>query len=88
MAYKHTNSKGITYYLHKSEVTLRGGKKLLESVYSADEKIKASDIDDVEITVATELEFWVKTPEDTADRNQLSNKRTGACRRNLLWCRV
>mgnify|MGYP001266275842 CR=1 FL=1 len=26
MAYKHTNSKGITYYLHKTEVTLRGGK--------------------------------------------------------------
>ena len=27
MAYQHTNSKGITYYLHQSEVTLRGGKK-------------------------------------------------------------
>lgn len=26
MAYTHTNSKGITYYLHKSEVVLRGGK--------------------------------------------------------------
>jgi len=26
MAYKHTNSKGVTYYLHKTEVTLRGGK--------------------------------------------------------------
>ena len=26
MAYKHTNSKGITYYLHKTDVTLRGGK--------------------------------------------------------------
>ena len=26
MAYKHTNSKGIPYYLHKTEVTLRGGK--------------------------------------------------------------
>ncbi len=26
MAYKYTNSKGVTYYLHKSEVTLRGGK--------------------------------------------------------------
>ena len=25
MAYEHTNSKGVTYYLHKSEVTLRGG---------------------------------------------------------------
>ena len=27
MAYKHVNSKGITYYLHSTEVTLRGGKK-------------------------------------------------------------
>jgi hypothetical protein len=26
MAYEHTNSKGIKYYLHKTEVTLRGGK--------------------------------------------------------------
>ena len=26
MAYKHTNSKGVTYYLHTSEVVLRGGK--------------------------------------------------------------
>ena len=26
MAYSHTNSKGVTYYLHKTEVTLRGGK--------------------------------------------------------------
>ncbi len=26
MAYQHTNSKGVTYYLYKSEVTLRGGK--------------------------------------------------------------
>lgn len=26
MAYSQTNSKGVTYYLHKSEVTLRGGK--------------------------------------------------------------
>jgi hypothetical protein len=24
--YKHTNSKGVTYYLHCMEVTLRGGK--------------------------------------------------------------
>jgi hypothetical protein len=27
MAYKHINSKGITYYLHSTEVVLRGGKK-------------------------------------------------------------
>ena len=27
MAYKHTNGKGVTYYLRKSDVVLRGGKK-------------------------------------------------------------
>ena len=26
MAYTHTNSKGVKYYLHKTEVTLRGDK--------------------------------------------------------------
>ena len=26
MAYKHTNSKGVTYYLHSTEVQLRGAK--------------------------------------------------------------
>lgn len=31
MAYNHTNSKGVTYYLHKSEVTLRGGK--IQTIY-------------------------------------------------------
>ncbi len=27
MAYQHVNGKGITYYLHKTTVTLRGGKQ-------------------------------------------------------------
>ena len=26
-AYKHTNSKGVSYFLHKKDVTLRGGKQ-------------------------------------------------------------
>lgn len=26
-AYKHTNSKGVTYYLHCKDVVLRGGKE-------------------------------------------------------------
>ena len=26
MAYSHTNSQGVKYYLHKTDVTLRGGK--------------------------------------------------------------
>ena len=32
----------------------------------------ADDIDEVILTAATELEFWVKTPEDKGDREQLS----------------
>jgi len=32
----------------------------------------AEDIEDIIITCATELEFWVKTPDDKADREQLS----------------
>jgi len=31
MAYKQENSKGVMYYLHKSEVTLRGGK--VQTIY-------------------------------------------------------
>lgn len=30
------------------------------------------DIEDIVLTAATELEFWVKTPDDKADREQLS----------------
>jgi hypothetical protein len=26
-AYAHTNSKGVEYFLHKKDVTLRGGKE-------------------------------------------------------------
>jgi len=32
----------------------------------------AYEIDDIDLTAATELEFWVKTPDDKADREQLS----------------
>ena len=32
----------------------------------------ADDIDEIILTSATELEFWVKTPDDEADREQLS----------------
>ena len=32
----------------------------------------ADEIEDILITCATELEFWVKTPDDKADREQLS----------------
>jgi glutamine synthetase len=32
----------------------------------------ADEIENIELTAATELEFWVKTPDDKADREQLS----------------
>lgn len=36
-AYKHTNSLGITYYLHSRNVTLRGGRKQTIYYFSKDE---------------------------------------------------
>lgn len=33
---------------------------------------KAEDIEEIVLTSATELEFWVKTPDEEADRDQLS----------------
>lgn len=38
MAYKHTNSKGVTYYLHKTEVTLKGGKSQTIYFFAKTEK--------------------------------------------------
>ena len=38
MAYEHTNGKGTTYYLHKSEVTLRGGKTQTIYFFVKDDK--------------------------------------------------
>jgi YHS domain-containing protein len=38
MAYKHTNSKGVTYYLNSKNVTLRGGKQQTIYYFSKDER--------------------------------------------------
>lgn len=38
MAYSHTNSKGVTYYLHKTDVVLRGGKSQTIYFFSKAEK--------------------------------------------------
>jgi hypothetical protein len=43
MAYKHTNSKGVTYYLNSKEVTLRGGKKQTIFYFSKDERPEGID---------------------------------------------
>ncbi len=38
MAYKHTNSRGVTYYLNTKEVELRGGKLQRIYYFSKDER--------------------------------------------------
>lgn len=40
-AYSHTNSKGVTYYLHTKEVTLRGGKAQRIFYFAKDERPEA-----------------------------------------------
>lgn len=37
-AYKHTNSKGVTYYLNSKKVTLRGGKAQTIYYFSKDDR--------------------------------------------------
>ncbi|MDB5168856.1 MAG: hypothetical protein JWO41_212 [Candidatus Saccharibacteria bacterium] len=44
MAYQHTNSKGVTYYLNSKEVTLRGGKVQRIYYFSKDERPEATDL--------------------------------------------
>ncbi len=41
MAYKHTNSKGVTYYLNSKDVTLRGGKLQTIYYFSKDQRPEA-----------------------------------------------
>lgn len=43
MAYKHTNSKGVTYYLNSKDVVLRGGKNQTIYYFSKDERKEAID---------------------------------------------
>ncbi len=43
MAYSHTNSKGVTYYLHQKEVTLRGGKQQRIFYFAKVERPEAID---------------------------------------------
>ncbi len=38
MAYSHTNSKGVTYYLHAKDVVLRGGKEQRIYYFAKDER--------------------------------------------------
>jgi hypothetical protein len=44
VAYKHTNSKGVTYYLNTKMVTLRGGKEQRIYYFSKDERPEGCDL--------------------------------------------
>lgn len=44
MGYKHTNSRGVTYYLNSKKVTLRGGKEQTIYYFSKDERPEAADL--------------------------------------------
>jgi hypothetical protein len=41
MAYSHTNSKGVKYFLNSKKVTLRGGKEQTIFYFSKDERPEA-----------------------------------------------
>ncbi|MDQ5932403.1 MAG: hypothetical protein QG649_488 [Patescibacteria group bacterium] len=43
-AYKHTNSKGVTYFLNTKMVTLRGGKEQRIYYFSKDERPEGCDL--------------------------------------------
>ncbi len=44
MGYSHTNSKGVTYYLHSKDVVLRGGKEQTIFYFAKDERDNTSDL--------------------------------------------
>lgn len=44
MAYQHTNSRGVTYYLNEKTVTLRGGKQQKIYYFSKDERPEGTDL--------------------------------------------
>jgi len=78
-AYLKHNGKtdvGSRYMLFEAEKTFKDTvlKTILEHPYVLSSLgIKSfNDIDSIELTGATELEFWVQTPEDKANREQLS----------------
>ena len=44
MAYTHTNSKGVKYYLNSKKVTLRGGKEQAIYYFSKDQRPEGVDL--------------------------------------------
>lgn len=45
MAYSYTNKKDVTYYLHKKDVTLRGGRQ--QTIYYFAREVRDGAIDEV-----------------------------------------
>jgi len=45
MAYEYKNSKGVTYYLHFKDVTLRGGKK--QRIYYFARDVRDGALDEI-----------------------------------------
>lgn len=45
MAFSYTNSKGVKYYLHFKDVTLRGGKK--QRIYFFARDVRDGSLDEV-----------------------------------------
>ena len=45
MGYVHTNSKGVSYYLHSKDVTLRGGKQQTIYFFAKEEGGKGTPCD-------------------------------------------
>lgn len=43
-AYKHTNSKGVAYFLNTKMVTLRGGKEQRIYYFSKDERPEGTEL--------------------------------------------
>jgi hypothetical protein len=45
MAYSHTNSRGVTYYLHSKDVILKGGRQ--QTIYYFAKEAKSNAMDEL-----------------------------------------
>ncbi|WP_251860634.1 glutamine synthetase [Clostridium sp. Marseille-Q2269] len=64
---RHILKESIKYFKSTLLGLIKGHPESISSF-----GIKYEDIDDVNVTCATELEFWVKTPNDNAEVDELS----------------
>ena len=75
---RHNNERMVGSRIYARRLTKKFRRELMELIqnnpYVTDYiggLDSPEDIEDVVLTSATELEFWVKTPDDRADRDQL-----------------